>query len=221
MDNIATISDNSLYRIGDCILNDNGIFEQIVQNGAKFDKTFLYTYCIHMKPAINKSRFSIPAKTLDTEYKILGAAKIAADFIRSRRFALPPKDALVVHMRLGDCYSNDSVVVNWAKKLIPNKTQILNDISKYNNKKIIIVTAYNNHTNDTSQIESNNNKSQFFLDDLIKNIPAKYEVSIRSSTNVDADFIYLCAAKDLLLTSKSLFGTLAQKIGKHLRKIAH
>ena len=134
MDNIATISDNSLYRIGDCILNDNGIFEQIVQNGAKFDKTFLYTYCTHMKPSINRARFSIPAKPLDTKHKIVGAAKIAADFIRSRRFELPPQDALVLHLRLGDCFDgseNSNKIIHIIIKIYINK------ITNLKKKKII------------------------------------------------------------------------------------
>ena len=218
MTNIVTISDNSLYRIGDCILNDNDIFEGIVRNKDKFDKTFLYTYCAHMKPIINKARFSIPAKTLNVNIKIYEAAKIAANFIRSRKFEIPPQDALVVHLRLGDCFDGSE---NSNKCLRLDKQKILNKINSFNNKKVIIMTVYNHHYSDKSIVDSCNNKSQIFLDDLINSIPDKYEVSIRTSTNIDSDFIYLCAAKYLLLSSQSLFGQLAQKIGIILHKIAH
>jgi hypothetical protein len=224
MDNIISISNNVTYRIGDCILYDNQLFEGILRNPEMFDKTFLYTYCLYIRPHIYKARFSIPkGKTLDTEFKIQTAAKIAADFIRSRRFKIPPTNSLVLHLRLGDCYSTDpnKIDVNYAKGLIPNKNNLLNAIKNYKGKKIIIVTAYNNHTDKESDITYNNNMSRVFLDNLINSIPKNYDVSIRSSTNIDADFIYLCAAKNLLLSSPSLFGKLAQKIGIILHKIAH
>jgi len=160
-------------------------------------------------------------RDISIDYKIFVATNIVAKFIRSKRFKLPPQDVLVIHLRLGDCYTTDNRKFPTAKSMIPNKNKILDNINKYNGNKIIIVTAFNNHTNNPLEIISHNNQSQKFLDDLICSIPKKYTVSIRSSTNIDAHFIYLCAAKNLLLTSNSLFGQCAKKIGIILHKIAH
>jgi hypothetical protein len=193
----------------------------ILLNKNKFDKTFLYEYCSYMKPHINRARFSMPPYIIDPKIRINYAAKVAANFIRSKKFKIPPPNALVIHLRLGDCYSTEPSIITWAQKLIPNKQQILFKINQYNGKKIIIVTAFNNHINNKNEIESSNNKSIQFLTDLKNSIPEKYDVSIQSSTNIDADFIYLCSAKNLLLTSPSLFGSLAQTISKILHKIAH
>ena len=49
-------------------------------------------------------------------------------------------------------------------------------------------------------------------------IPKKYNVTIRSSTNIDEDFLYLCSAKNLLLSSNgSGFGKCAQYINQLIK----
>ena len=219
MTNIVAISGNTAYRIGDCILT-NATVEMIALNPNKYKDTFLYKYCIYMKPFLNKARHTPGQRDVSHNYKIQVSARIVAEFIRSRRFKIPAQDTLVIHLRLGDCYTTEGKFPT-AKYLIPNKTQTLNDINKFSGKKITIVTAFNNHSNEPYHIKTHNTRSQQFLDDLLHSIPEKYQVSIQSSSNIDADFIYLCAAKYLLLTGKSYFGTVAREIGIILHKIAH
>jgi len=211
---MTELNGNDLYRIGDCILNDKDLYKKIIENKNKFNNTFLYAFSIQWaKQYSNFSTFSLPL-TIYKNRKITLAAKIVTQFIQTRRYKLPARDALVIHLRLGDTFSKDELIGTHAK---PNMKNILNNIKTYDIKKIIIVTAYHNHTNNILTIEYNNMKSKEFLNELINNISKTYNVSIRSSINIDSDFFFLCAAKHLLLTGKSGFGTVAQDIGQLLQ----
>ena len=215
MTNIAVLSGNNLYRIGDCIFWDQNLYKQILANADKFRNTFLYAFSTRLNDEVNSGLSFINKNKpflLNHDTRIRIAVDVVTTFIKTRRFKIPPPNALVVHLRLGDSLDGTEST----KYHLQPQDYILDKISKYNGNKIIIVTAYHNHSNDTTIITNNNNKSQEFLDTLISKIPQKYSVSIRSSSNIDADFIYLCAATNLLITGAGSFAIAAKDIGRHI-----
>ena len=102
MSKIAILSENDLYRIGDCILNDKDLYKKILENKDKFNNTFLYVYSIQWHKQLIYPKFNTMPHILKQHERVQLAANVITDFIKTRRFKIPPRDALVIHLRLGD-----------------------------------------------------------------------------------------------------------------------
>ena len=68
-------------------------------------------------------------------------------------------------------------------------------------------------------LSESDDKSIKVLEEFIAKIPDRFEVSIRSSENIDDDFIYLCRAHELILsTEESGFGKVARIINNIVKQ---
>ena len=97
---------------------------------------------------------------------------------------------------------------------------LLSEINKTKKQKIIIITAYHhnlygkmrNNSSFKKYVSTSNEKSKTFLKEFMDKIPKHFQISLRSSNNPDDDFLFLCSANELLLSSQSQFAVTAQKI---------
>ena len=143
-----------------------------------------------------------------------------ADITNSNVYPKPPQDTLVVHLRLGDVF-NISGTEFQQDSLLPSKSYLLKMINNTTKKNVIIVTAFHHgqylRVAERHNIDTSNNKSIEFLDELLKNVDNKLNVSVQSSANIDDDFIFLCLAEELVISGWSTFGITAKKINSVLK----
>ena len=65
--------------------------------------------------------------------------------------------------------------------------------------------------------DKNHYFSKKYLETLLENIPDEYDVSIKSSDNIDQDYMYLCQADELILSNNSAFGLYAKHVNSLLK----
>ena len=219
MDNIVVLN-NPLYRIGDCILYDKNLYK-VILNNQEFKNSFLYIFSLYLQKQSSKQvglMGDIIPYQITVNSRINLAAQIIIQLVNTRIFKIPPSNALVIHLRLGDSLKEDN---KNSKRILPRKEQLINYINNFKGNKIIFVTAYNyGLTLNNSEKEELQKKSEEFLNSILTQINNKYNVSFQSSKNIDEDFIFLCTARNLLITSQSGFGEIAKKINKILYKSA-
>ena len=93
-------------------------------------------------------------------------------------------------------------------------------------KKITIVTAFHHCIGGIDKnkkvncwLSESDDKSIKVLEEFMSKIPDRFEVSIKSSENIDDDFIYLCRAHELILsTEESGFGKIARIINNIVKQ---
>ena len=142
----------------------------------------------------------------------------------------PKKDELVIHLRLGDVMTfplstNDRTFNTIIKTRFPNLDYLLEEIKKSNKTNITIVTAFHyristhnrNKTRKLYHHEKDNFYSKKFLEMFLDKIPSRFNVTIRSNNDIDSDFLYLCQADELLLSSGSMFAVFAKNINIYLK----
>ena len=133
MTKIATLSENDLYRIGDCIFaRDPTLYTKIIKNKDKFNNTFLYEFSTRWQKQVIYPKFNTMPHVLRNNERVQLAANVVADFIKTRRFKLPPRDALVIHLRLGDSLMPDATNTS---AYLCTQEDILNEINKYSLQK--------------------------------------------------------------------------------------
>jgi hypothetical protein len=143
---------------------------------------------------------------------------IIKNILNDKKYSdLPDRDTLVIHLRLGDvCGDNYKHAFNkWNDIAYIGKH--INDSKK---TKIVIVAGchlgiWRSRELDSISIE----RSKNFLDSFIRMIPEKFEVSVKSSRDIDEDFIYMCCAHELLLSGCSGYGKLALHINGKLKAL--
>jgi len=213
--NIITFN-NNLYRIGDYIDNDNYEIYCYIKNNINLSNSFIAKF-------INETY----NKNINNKCQRIN---IASDVVKNmlNKNNTAPTDSLIIHLRLGDILNvipgifEKNQYETYIYPRIPNINFLLEQIEKTSKKKIIIVTAYHhnlyackrNDNNYKKYISQSNKNSEEFLNNFLNKIPKKYNVSIRSSENPDDDFIFLCTADELIISSKSHFGIIAKSIQK-------
>jgi hypothetical protein len=221
MDDIAILN-NNLYRIGDIIKSNIPEIEHEIMNNPKYIGSFIYNFIrqVKIKKAFHKhERLNI-------------ATDIIKFMLRINNVHYTTDDTIVIHLRLGDImnikehfFEKEEYQTNICNRL-PELHKLLVDIKKHDKPNIVIVTAFHHNLygkirNDSTKIfpiTQNNDTSIEFLTQFLSQIPKKYNVTIRSSTNIDEDFLYLCSAKNLLLSSNgSGFGNCAQYINQLIK----
>ena len=235
--NISTFHDNN-YRIGEAILNQSGDVYKYVNNNKKYHDSFLQLFINKVNDYQKKHNIIIP--TYDVNCRINIAFETVNDILKQKHFDIPDKDTLVVHLRLGDIFnfplsSNQQIDLfsskrtihmkqkfeeNIIKSRLYNVNDVIEQIKKSKKSKLTIVTAFHhqlyNRSNILGKLQKTNNSninSIKLLNEIISKIPDYFDISIRSSENIDDDFIYLCKADELILSStKSSFGLYADKI---------
>lgn len=198
------------YRLGDMILIYNT--KEFLSNGSH--KYFIQDE--RYKGTI-MNKFATRIIKNANQNKIKLCSECVKEVIKEKNYETPLKDELVIHLRLGDVFGNDNSVAS--KK--PNGILIIDNIKKFKGKNITIVTAFA-HGKGTFGNEKNikisKKNSEDFFHKILKNIPKDKKIKIKSSDDVDEDFIYLCMAKNLITTGNSCFAKLSGIVNKVLKK---
>lgn len=209
---------NNLYRIGDIIDNDNSEIYNYIKNNKDLENSFISKF-ITKTYNICSNKFQ----------RINIAADIVKTMINNNNIA--PYDSLIIHLRLGDILNvvpnifEANIYDTIIKPRIPNLELLLSQIDKSKKENIIIVTAFHHNlygckrdnNNYKKYISQSNENSIAFLNEFLKKIPKKFNVTVKSSSNPDDDFIFLCTADELILSSKSHFGITAKCIQKIIK----
>ena len=150
------------------------------------------------------------------------ASKVIKEMMENKDYDLPSENDIIVHLRLGDVFDLPPSLKCCAHKR-PDIDRVLTIIkkNKKDKKKIVFVTAFSfgpNEFIEGNRVENGTKKSKEFMQKIIKSIPPDMPYEIRSSVDVDSDFIYLTNAKNLVVTSRSSFAMAALKVGKFLRQ---
>ena len=177
----------------------------------------------------NMERFEIYNLAAQSHVKTKLITRIITELTSNKSYKLPDENTLVVHLRLGDVFSypisDEDKFNNILKDRIPNLDYLIAEINKSQRKNLVIVTAFhygiahtNLKNNKTTKFQDNTSHiSKKFFNMFIQNIPKRFNVSIQSSENIDEDFIYLCYANELILSSGSLFGIYAKNVNYSIK----
>lgn len=191
---VKIFKNNSNYRFND-IINHKGLehrksYTREILNDKKYNNTILQEY-VKRCPENNLG------KRTYKNYKKL-TYTVMNEYIEKNNIELPSNDELVIHLRLGD-------VIEHKKRgelLKKDFVYIINNyINKYNIKKCTFVTAFNYHGKDPKYnweyTENKQNKNVLLLKNFLLNLCEKVniEIDVKSSVNIDEDFIYMMKAK--------------------------
>ena len=218
MEIIYDTDDNMV--IGDAILHNPGYTYDMIHldKNIKYKGTFLWKYSEKLK---NKPRND------SSRLKNFNIAKdIVLELNNNKKNVIPLQDEIVVHVRLGDIFLSEK---NKQQYFLKNRREIINSILNFKFKKVTIVTAF--HTAKLKKRSIQMGKEENFLskkckEESIKHLNNFLEelksnnliVKIRSSKNHDDDFLYLCNAKNLILTGVSGFSKVADILNKMIKK---
>lgn len=196
---IKIFKNNSNYRFND-IINHQGrrgpsVITKEILNDKKYNNTILQEY-IKRCPDNNLGRSTYK------NYKKL-THTVMNEYIKKNNIVLPSNDELVIHLRLGDVIEHKR---RGPKLLKKDFVYIINNyINKYKIKKCTFVTAFNYAGNQGKDIKHNlwlytenkQNKNNLLLKNFLLNLCEKVniEIDVKSSKNVDEDFIYMMKAK--------------------------
>ena len=224
MNNIVTLQHNHNYRLGDLIYSENNfIINHFIKTETykKFPPESIAFKYIHEFITNPPQNNKIDKTKLIT--------RIITELTSNKSYKLPDENTLVVHLRLGDVFSypisDEDKFNNILKDRIPNLDYLIAEINKSQRKNLVIVTAFhygiahtNLKNNKTTKFQDNTSHiSKKFFNMFIQNIPKRFNVSIQSSENIDEDFIYLCYANELILSSGSLFGIYAKNVNYSIK----
>jgi len=240
MSRLALFVDNNKYRLGDAIMNDSYDSQLLTAN--RYKKSFLFRYLANknFRPVqslgLCNSTLS-PLQELGLPRRVRILALTLNEVVHGSAWEVPSPDELVVHLRLGDVFkfSGDET------REYVNCEDVLKKIKMSKKTEVVIVTALHypsctvqssdttlekdtsglsvgdvscdisKHENDDA--ESTCGRSVALLNDLKdKIIKTGKSVRVRSSKDVDSDFIYLCFSTELVLSGISGFGRAAYTI---------
>ena len=178
IDKIELLKYNSHYRFGDVIFQSGFYWKTSISyilKNDEFKSTILREYVEKYK---HKCDFQLLLKIIDNK-------------IKEKKYILPQKNELVIHLRLGDVIVHDWFLKKNYREII------LDNIKKYNISKVTFCTAfhYGNYTernlwiyNDEKH-QQNKIKLTEKLNSLL-DIPNIY-IDLKSSKNPDFDLMYM------------------------------
>ena len=206
---VATLANNDIYRLGDAILYNS--YDPTILKDNRYLNSFLYRYLTHMTRDERRMGImgSIMPASINIDRRIHFATIALKELLSQRKWTVPDKNDLVVHLRLGDVMSfRDNKYINY--------NELIKNISKSSKKSVVVVTAmhFPSHTKNVGDLRVRSlsllNKLQDDVSKLSKS------VSVRSSDDVDSDFVFLCLSNEMILSGISSFGEVAQMINKRI-----
>ena len=190
---------NENYRFGDIVFHYGWApnydewknSQENILNNSEFNNTILKEYIVK-----NNNNTIRPS---DEEIGLI-FNKIIENKIIEKKYTIPDNDELVIHIRLGDVETHAWFLTKPYIELIQKA------IDNYNITKITFVTCFNygnNTLNSTKEIIFNytNKKHKKNIDkvvELFKNIISNFlnlNIDVKSSYDIDEDFVYMCKAK--------------------------
>lgn len=198
-------------RFGDMILEG----KDRLNTSEELKDTFLG---IFSKKIVQRYANNLRKTNLNTRLKV--SIESIKELLSKNEYDLPQEKELVIHIRLGDVFFLPPEKKQHDNKQ-PSMDKILKEINKFEHENITFVTAFAHGQNKLSEeyyVKKSQEKSKEFMQKLLDNISSKKKVKIKSSQNVDEDFIYLCMAKNLFITGKSHFAIVASLINKELKR---
>ena len=229
MAEIALLINNDIYRLGDAIMWDDYSSKLLTCNS--YEATFLHKYLVN-KDVRSTESLGILNNTISHgaghQLILPQRSKIAAitlsELVRNGKWEVPRPDELVVHLRLGDVIVSNEGSEDHSnmKDWYAHYDHTIGKIRDSAKKKVVIVTAihYQSIGGDkdvqVGSLEhsmpnvSLHKESIAFLERLRDGITEMGKsVEVRSSKDVDADFVYLCFSNELILSGISGFGRAA------------
>ena len=209
MTNVATLVENDIYRLGDAILYNS--YDQGILKNNRYFNSFLHKYLIHMTANSRQAGLMhglMPA-SIHINRRIYFAIIALKELLSEKKWDIPDKNKLVVHLRLGDVISfNDNKYINY--------NELVRNISRSSKRSVVIVTAMH-FPSGTCDVEDKRSRSMSLLNKLQDDITKlSKSVSVRSSEDVDSDFVFLCLSSELLLSGISSFGEVARMINERI-----
>jgi hypothetical protein len=231
MSDIVVFTNNDIYRLGDAIMAD--WYSSKLLTCKSYKATFLHQYLLNKNIRDVESlgilnNTIIQNEKLPVPQRLKIVAITLSEMIQTGIWEMPKPDELVVHLRLGDVIASKEGSENHSEKIkwYANYDETIEKIRDSNKKKVVIVTAMHyqspgNAAQSCKDVEveslqlsmsttSPYNKSMLLLHRLKDEVTKMGKsVEIRSSRNVDADFVYLCFSNELVLSGVSGFGMTA------------
>jgi hypothetical protein len=230
MSKITIFTNNDIYRLGDAIMYNN--YSPKLLTCSSYATSFIHKYLVN-KNVRNVASLGIMNNTISQNEELIlpQRLKIAAitlsELVRDRKLEVPSPDKLVVHLRLGDIitFKDGSEDHSGKKEKYANYDDTVEKIRNSSKKKVVVVTAIHHQSlegdNDVdvehlklSMSSLSSHKGSILLlyrlKDEVTNMGKSVE--IRSSRDVDSDFVYLCFSNELVLSGISGFGRAAYEI---------
>ena len=231
MSDIVVFTNNDIYRLGDAIMSD--WYSSKLLTCKSYEATFLHKYLLNKNirdveslGILNNTIIQNEKLPLTQRLKIV--AITLSEMTQTGIWEMPKPDELVVHLRLGDVIESKEGMDCHSEKTecYANYDMTIQMIRDSNKKKVVIVTAMHYQSlGDPAksckdvEVESlqlsmtttlPDNKSLLLLHRLKDEVTKMGKsVKIRSSKDVDADFVYLCFSNELVLSGASGFGITA------------
>lgn len=216
MDKIVTNNQSYNGKAGQCRFGDM-ILEgkDRIDTSDELKDTFLGMFSREIVKKYSKN-----LRNTNLKIRLHVSVEVIKKMISSNKYELPRDNELVIHLRLGDVFFHPPEKKHQDNKQ-PEMDKILKKINEFKYENITFVTAFAHGQNKFSEefyVKKSQEKSKEFMQKLLYNIPPNKAIKIKSSQNVDEDFIYLCMAKNLFITGKSHFAVVASLINKELKR---
>ena len=192
------------YRFGD-VVNHRGYYWEesthFILNQNHLKGTILRDYierCPDNNKTINPEKISLLYTIIQEKNKIL-----------------PTDDELVIHLRTGD-------VIHYDWFLKKDYEKIIHDyIDKYQIKKVTFCTAFHYGNNVTQKIflytDEKHEQNKVKINELFEKLISHFkdiQFDVKSSTNIDEDFMYMCMARHFV-KDEGGFSDLIKLINKY------
>ena len=213
MSGVVTLANNDIYRLGDAILYNS--YDLEILKDERYTNSFLYKYLKYMTVDNRRGGLmnDIMPAPISMDRRIYFATVALKELLSQRKWNVPDKNDLIVHLRLGD-------VISFRDNKYINYNELIKNISKSSKKSVVIVTAMHFPSN-IKNVGDLRARSLSLLNKLQDDITKlSKSVSIRSSNDIDSDFVFLCFSEELLLSGISSFGEVARKINKRIFNLA-
>lgn len=206
--NVQVLPGNELYRVNDIVSGDLKYLVKAIDSDPAYKHTLMGKYCAWRKSNLSEK------KTKKT--RINKFAKICINYMKQYKFDLPDQDCIVIHVRAGDDWKHRGLGNPNCIKHIYDQVNKIRDSHKIKN--IVIVTALHYGISQKSihypnlayrYTESSCEINKQLLVKLAKSLPLP--VTIRSSKNIDSDFLFMASARHLVLT-RGGYGALANHV---------
>ncbi len=192
------------YRFGD-VINHRGYYweesTRFILNQNHLKGTILRDY-IERCPDNNKTIHPEKIKLLYT-------------IIQEKNKILPTEDELVIHLRTGDVIQYDWFLKKDYKKIIQDY------IDAYQIKRVTFCTAFHYGNNITQKLflytDAKHEKNKVKLNELFEKLISHFkdiQFDVKSSTNIDEDFMYMCMARHFV-KDEGGFSDLVNLINKY------
>jgi hypothetical protein len=232
MSEVSVFVNNDIYRLGDAVIWDSYSLRLLTCNS--YETTFLHKYLVN-KNVRNIASLGIQNNTLSQNEELILSQRLKiasitlSEMVQTGKWEMPKSDQLVVHLRLGDiiAFKDGSKDHSRMKHHYINYDKTIESIRGSVKEKVVIVTAIHYQSLENDGISPNNgieiescklsencvpsyNESLLLLEKLKDEITEMGKsVEVRSSKDIDADFVYLCFSNELVLSGVSGFGMAA------------